>query len=82
MNPDLHLLRLTPSIWREVAWNEACLQFTGEEVKESWVLQNNTLSKSSKIFIRFVLLDRLEGKEPEMRNAYSLQVKMSREVRC
>jgi len=32
--------------------------------------------------LRFVLLDRLEGKEPEMGNAYSLQVKKSKEVRC
>ena len=65
----------SPWFWREVAWNGTCLQFTGKEVKGSLVLENNT-------FIRFVLLDRLEEKEPEMGNAYSLQVKRSREVRC
>ena len=61
----------SPWFWREVAWNGTCLQFTGKQVKGSWVLENNTLSKSTKIFIRFVLLDHLEGKEPEMANAYS-----------
>ena len=73
MNPDLHLLRLPPSFVREVM-----LTVYKKEVKGSWVLENNTLSKSTKIFIRFVLLDRLEEKEPEMGNAYSLQVKKSR----
>ena len=46
------------------------------------MLENNTLSKSTKIFTFFFLLDRLEGKEPEMGNAYSLQVKRWKEVRC
>ena len=36
-----------------------------------WDVRKNTLSKSTKIFIAFVLLDRLEGKEHEMGNAYS-----------
>jgi len=52
------------------------------QVKGNGVLEKNTLSKSTKILIRFVLLDRLEGKEPEMGNAYSLQEKRSREVGC
>ena len=52
------------------------------QVKRNEVIIDNTVSKSTKIFIRFVLLDRLEGKEPEMGHAYSLQVKRSGEVRC
>ena len=52
------------------------------QVKRNEVIIDNTVSKSTKILIRFVLLDRLEGKEPEMGSAYSLQVKRSREERC
>ena len=52
------------------------------QVKRNEVIIDNTVSKSTKILIRFVLLDRLEGKELEMGKAYTLQVKRSREVGC
>ena len=56
MNQDPHKLHLTPCFGRKVAWNGACLQSTGEEVKGYKLLENKKLSKLTRTWICSVFI--------------------------